>query len=191
MDESRTKYILLNDRVGETVEKNILSFGLASKISPTQVLRGELLEALPEEGQPQDSHKIAVVGLDRKKLRLVCRTEDLTRLSDEEANLLLAISSVGERYDIFINRKRLDIGRKIHHGSPVLVKVKGIAEDLVGVVWYKGEVSPFPGTIGNLGVELIVSMICYRVLRKLRPSKTKTSKFTVKFNPKPGGKDRT
>ena len=159
MDESRTKYILLNDRVGENVEKNILAFGLASKISPTQVLRGELLEALPEEGQPQDSHKIAVVGLDRKKLRLVCRTEDLTRLSDEEANLLLAISSVGERYDIFIDRKRLDIGRKIHHGSRVLVKVKGIAKDLVGVVWYKGEVPPLPGTM--FGVELIVSMICY------------------------------
>ena len=49
MDEPRNRYILLQDRVGEILERNMLStLGLASKSTPTQVLKGELLEALPE-----------------------------------------------------------------------------------------------------------------------------------------------
>ena len=156
MEEPKNKYILLNDRVGYTVERSILALGLATKSTPTQVLQGELLEALPEAEQPLDSTRITLVGIERKALRLECGTEDLTRLSDEDTNLLLAISSSRQRYETFIDRKRLDFGRRLLPSDKVFVTVKGISKELPAVVWYKGELSSNLGTM--FGVELIVSI---------------------------------
>ena len=156
MGDARSKYILLKDRVGQTVDRNLFALGLATKSTPTQVMRGDLLEALPEAEQPLDSTKIALVGIDRKSLRLECTMEYLTRLSDEDANLLLAISSLEERYQTFMDRIRLDFGRKIVLGCKVYVSVKGISRKLPGVVWYKGELPSNNGTM--FGVELIVSI---------------------------------
>ena len=155
MAEVRKRYyILVQDRVGSTQERSMLSFG-AMKSTPTMVLKGELLEALPETEQPNDSTRIALAGIDRKNIRLECRTEDITRLTVEDANLLLAISSAGLRYQSFIDRKRLDFGRQISPGSQVLVEVKGFSKKLHGTVWYIGELPPLHGTM--FGVELIVS----------------------------------
>ena len=158
MEEPKNKYILLVDRVGNTLERNLLALGLSTKVTPTQVLRGELLEALPEPEQPTNVHRVALVGIERKTLRLECPTADLTRLSDEEASLLLAISSLGERYQSFIDRKRLDFGRRLSPDlcNQVFVSVKGFSKDLPGVVWYKGELPSCPGTM--FGVELIVGI---------------------------------
>ena len=154
MGDQRTKFILLHDRVGYTVKRTVLSFW------PTPVLRGDLLEALPEADQPQDSTKIALVRIDRKSLRLECTLDCLTRLSDEDANLLLAISSLEERYLTFMDSFRLDFGRKILPGClpgcRVFVSVEGISRKLPGVVWYKGELPSNNGTM--FGVELIVSI---------------------------------
>jgi len=133
-----------------------LALGLSTKSSPTQVLRGELLEALPEAEQPSDGSRVSLVGIERKSLRLECPTVDLNRLSDEEANLLLAISSLGERYASFIDRKRLDFGRRLSPENQVFVSVKGFTKELPGVVWYKGELPSCPGTM--FGVELIVGI---------------------------------
>jgi len=163
MGDQRTKFILLQDRVGQTVERNVFSLGLSTKSSPSQALRGDLLEALPEAEQPQDSTKIALVGIDRKSLRLECTLENLARLSDEDANLLLAISSLEERYQMFMDRSvRLDFGRKILAGCQVYVSVKGVAKKLPGVVWYKGELPSNSGTM--FGVELIVSIPSFSYL---------------------------
>jgi len=157
MEQPKNKYILLVDCLGSTRERKLSTLGLSTKAKPTQVLRGEILEALPEAKQPSDFlHRIALVGIERKSLRLECPTADLTRLSDEEANLLLAISSLRERYGTFIDRKRLDFGRRLSTGSQVFVSVKGLTKDLPGVVWYKGELPFCPGTM--FGVELIVGI---------------------------------
>ena len=157
MGDQRKKYILLQDRVGETVERNVFALGLSTKSTPAQVLRGDLLEALPETKQPQDStNSIALVGIDRKSLRLKCTWECLTRLSDEDANLLLAISSLEVRFQTFMDKKRLDFGRKMSQECKVHVSVKGVSEKLPGIVWYKGELPSSNGTM--FGVELIVSI---------------------------------
>ena len=155
MEELRIKYILLRDRVGHTVEKNMLSLGLTTKSTPMQVLRGEILEGVPEADQPTDSTKVAVVGIERKSLRLECRTEDMARLSEEESNLLLALTSAERRYLTYLDRKRLTFGRQLLPGSAVFVEVKGVSKVLPGVVWYKGVLPPSLGTW--FGVELIVS----------------------------------
>lgn len=162
MGDVRYKYILLQDRVGQIIERNVFALGLATKPTPAQVLRGELLEALPEAEQPQDSTKIALVGIDCKSLRLECTMEYLTRLSDEDANLLLAISSLEERYQTFMDRTRFDFGRKILPGCTVYAFVKGISRKLPGIVWYKGELPSSNGTM--FGVELIVSIPAFSYL---------------------------
>ena len=155
MEELSIKYILLRDRVRHSVEENMLSHGLPMKSTPMQVLRGEILEGVPEAEQPTDFTKVAVVGIERKSLRLECRTEDMARLSEEESNLLLAISSSEKRYETYIDRKRLAFGRKLSQGSAVFVEAEGFLRFLPGIVWYRGILPPRLGTW--FGVQLIVS----------------------------------
>ena len=155
MEEPSIKYILLRDRVGHTFEKNMLSLGLTMKSTPMQVLRGELLEGVPEADQPADLTKVAVVGIERKSLRLECPTEDMARLSEEDTNLLLVITSAEGRYLTYLDRKRMAFGRQLSVGSDVFVKVKGFSNLFPGIVWYRGILPPSLGTW--FGVELIVS----------------------------------
>ena len=76
MENHRKRYILLHDRVGHLQKRSPLPLG-AKKSTPTLILKGELLEALPDTEQPDDSSRIALAGIDRNNLRLECCTEDL------------------------------------------------------------------------------------------------------------------
>ena len=164
MEEPSNKYILLRDSVGRlALEKNWLTLGLTMKSTPTQVLRGEILKGVAEAEQPMDSTKVAVVGIERKSLCLECPTEDVARLSEEETNLLLAITSSEGRFQTYIDRKLMVFGRQLSLGSTVFVKVKAHSNVLPGIVWYKGVLPPRLGTW--FGVELTVST---RVLIKSR-----------------------
>ena len=132
-----------------------MSLGLPTKFTPLQVLRGELFEGVPEAEQPTDLTRVAVVGIERKSLRLERPTEDVARLSEEETNLLLAITSFEGRYQTYTDWKRLAFGRQLSPGSAVFVEVKEASKVLPGIVWYKGVLPPSLGTW--FGVELIVS----------------------------------
>ena len=158
MEKFSQKYILVQDRVGitERRQRNLLSPGL-SVID--LILRGELLEALPEDEQPNDSSKIALVGIVCKSLRLECGKECIIRLTEEDVNLLLAISSVEERYQTYMDKPLLFLGRNIGPGSEVFVTVKDDSRKLPGIVWYKGELPSCSGTM--FGVELTVSIRFY------------------------------
>ena len=165
IEEPSIKYILLRDRVGLSVEKHMLALGLTTKSTPIQVLRGEVLEGVPEAEQPTDSTRAVVVGIERKSLRLGCPTEDIARLSEEETNLLLAITSSEGRYLAYIDRKHLAFGRQLSIGSAVLVEVKGNFQVLPGTIWYKGVLPPNLGTW--FGVELIVSTRALYIMKIL------------------------
>ena len=156
MEEPRNRYILLQDRVGEILERSMLTFGFFTKSTPTQLLKGELLEALPENEQPGDSTKIALGGIDRK-IRVECRMEDVMKLTVQEADLLLAISPLTLRYQICFDRKLLDFGERLEYGTEVLVSIKGFSKKLPGVIWFKGELPSSPGTM--FGIELHVSFV--------------------------------
>ena len=155
MEEPRNRYILLQDRVGEIMERSVLTLGLATKLTPTLLLKGELLEALPENEQPGDSKRIALGGIDRK-LRIECRMEDVMKLTEQEVDLLLAISSVTLRYQICFDRNRLEFGKRLEYGSQVLVSINGVSKKLPGIVWFKGELFNSTGTM--FGIELHVSL---------------------------------
>ena len=154
--ESQKKIYSFGRSCGLHTREKHLVFWSGMKSTPMNLLKGELLECLPDTEQPNDSTRIALAGIDRNNLRLECDTEGITKLTSEDANLLLAISSVVSRYQTFINRKRLDFGRQISPGSQVFVEVKGISKKLHGTVWYIGEVPPLHGTF--FGVQLIVSI---------------------------------
>ena len=155
MEEPSIKYILLRGRVGLSVEKNMSSLGVMTMSTPMQVLQGELLEGVPEAEWHTDLTKVAVVGIERKSLRLECPTEDMARLSEKDTNLLLAITSAERRYLTYLDSKRLTFGRQLLPGSAVFVEVKGVSKVLPGVVWYKGVL---PSSLGTwFGVELTVS----------------------------------
>ena len=162
MAEARKRYILLRDCVGHIQERSMLSLGLSVKSTPTHLLKGELMEALPETEQPNDSTRIALAGIERKNLRLECDMEGIAKLTSEDANLLLAISSAGSRYQTYIDRKRLDFGRQLKHGSQVFVELKGVSKKLHGIVWYVGELPTNLGTM--FGIELIVSNVIRCIL---------------------------
>ena len=89
MENRRERYILVKDRVGYVQERSMLSFFSGIKSTATQILKGELLEALPETEQPNDSTRIALAGIDRKNLRLECDKEGIAKVTSEDANLLL------------------------------------------------------------------------------------------------------
>ena len=158
MEEPRNRYILLHDRVGQILERSLslLTLGFVAKPTPTQLLKGELLEALPENEQPGDSTKIALGGIDRK-IRVECGMEDVMKLTAQEADLLLAISSLTLRYHICFDRKLLDFGKRLEYGSKVLVSINGFSKKLPGVIWFKGELPSSPGTM--FGIELHVSFV--------------------------------
>ncbi|XP_022797607.1 putative U-box domain-containing protein 53 [Stylophora pistillata] len=77
----------------------------------------------------------------------------MTRLTEEDTNLLLAITSAEFRFRTYLNWKRMEFGRQLSKGSTVFVEVKGISKFLPGIVRYKGELPPGLGTW--FGVELI------------------------------------
>ena len=157
MEEPRKRYILLHDRVGEILG-TFLPNRVVTKPTPTQLLKGELLEALPENKQPSDPTKIALCGINRKA-RVECGMEDIMKLTVQEADLLLAISSLTLRYQICFDRKRLDFGKRLEYGSKVLVSINGFSKKLPGVIWFKGEL-PLPILRGTMfGIELHVSFV--------------------------------
>ena len=145
------KYILLVDRVVR-FRLDVLFILLGKR----EALRGDIFEALPEAEQPSDGDSIVLELDEITPSRLRVSKKDVTRLSDEEANLLLPISCLGERYATFIDTKRLDFGRRLSPGKAVFVSEKGHTKYLPGVVRYKGELPTCPGTM--FGVELIVGI---------------------------------
>jgi len=151
MEEPKNRYILLQDRNGKILEKRTSILGLASVSKHSCVSKGELLEALPENEQPSDTKMIALGKID-SKLRIECPKEVVKELTVQEADLLQAVPSSTLRLEIF-QGKRLDFGKRLEHGSRVLVRVSGVSDKLPGVVRFRGKLSNLPGTM--FGVELI------------------------------------
>ena len=153
MEKPRIRYILLQDgRFG----KNLWSVNCCCTIQ--QLLsKGALLQELGETEQPRDSTRIALRRIYRDSLlpALLVNREDVAPLTKEEADLLLVIDSDTLRYQIYIDRGRLDFGKRLQGGSHVMVSVTGSSKNLPGVVRYKGFLANLPGTM--FGVQLHVS----------------------------------
>ena len=109
------------------------------------------------------------VGKKENKKRLIVRStnnEQLTQLSNEDANLLLPCSSSESRYQTFIQQGRVAFGRRLQPGTEVHVSVKegpwNLNDDfMTAVVRYKGELPLEIGTGTFFGLELTGVSNCY------------------------------
>ena len=102
------------------------------------------------------------VGKRAHTTRVIVRStnnEQLTQLSNEDANLLLPCSSSESRYQTFIQQGRVAFGRRLQPGTEVHVSVKEGPwnlndEFMTAVVRYKGELPSEIGTGTFFGLEL-------------------------------------
>jgi hypothetical protein len=84
---------------------------------------------------------------------------EVSKLTDSEADLLVAVTSTEERFRIYRERNRLGPGKLLDVGAKVFVKLTNHPEEVTGVIRYKGALSKHIGTM--FGVELMGKVTVY------------------------------
>lgn len=160
--EKKNKFILLRDLEDPSSQASGMLWGMLSNYvygtSPPIALKGELFEALPAEEQPAGiEDKIALRGLKQKCLKVECPKEDLQVITDDDAQILLAVQSYNERCRMLNERQELlRWGVTENEGSQVLVWMDDMKKNVAAVVHYKGALPPYDGIM--FGVEIVVSL---------------------------------
>ena len=161
--EKKTYYILLRDLQDPSTQSSGMLWGMSLLSNymygtPTPlVLKGELFESLPADEQPIEAEgKCSVRGLKQRCLQVECPLEDLTVISEKEANMLLAVQSYHKRCSIVSeNRSLLDLGVAGNEGCQVSVWMDDMKKDVAAAIRYVGAVPPYDGIM--FGVEIMVS----------------------------------
>lgn len=147
--------ILLKDK---PAEKAGTWLGLAKRFTSVNVLKGELLTAIPG-----DKPKLRIDKKRARNYRLVnderitvcAETDDIASLSDREFQLLVTIDSPLARYKVFSSHEmRWGLGLK--PGSAVNVTIRGNVH-VHAVVRCVVDVSKHSGLL--YGVEIMVSIL--------------------------------
>ncbi len=154
-------YILLSDQIATRREKGVLNRqrGEDSKI---QVIQGSLwrLDDSEDPLHARSKPVITLTSLEFDGVVLQCPPSEVERLSEQEYELLVSLSSCVDRLNIFRDKEWLDEGTKVDIDSIVFIlKFGENQEKIVARVRYKG---PLPGLNGTwFGVELsAVSVLC-------------------------------
>ncbi|CAB3986438.1 ubiquitin carboxyl-terminal hydrolase CYLD-like [Paramuricea clavata] len=148
-------YILLRERMAKNSEKNYSA--MSSSIKCVSLLQGEILIRNVTTAVDESHGLIRLHSYSKPAYFCDCPLGDVKHISEEEARLLLAISTMGDRFKLLDNKSLLKNGKKIILGSYVYVKVRSVAggskQELRGIVRYKG---PLPNKFGTwFGVELL------------------------------------
>ena len=156
-------YILKFDK---QIEIKQSSRSLLDQNGPKQkkVLRGTLLEPISPWQEPKGRQKgngkcIKVRCLETKN-EMECGAWEITRITKQERDLLLAIPTAFDKYATYYKPEHLANALDLRVGARVTVdaKVNSIRETLPGMVRYIGEV-PGPTRGSLFGIELQVSFI--------------------------------
>lgn len=159
--EKKTYYILLRDLQDPSTQSSGMLWGMSLLSNymygtPTPlVLKGELFESLPADEQPREAEgKCSVRGLKQRCLQVECPLEDLTVISEKEANMLLAVQSYHKRCSIVSeNRSLLDLGVAGNEGCQVSVWMDDMKKDVAAAIRYVGAVPPYDGIM--FGIEIM------------------------------------
>ncbi len=143
---ARTKFQKIKEGISENVLKSSLAYS---------ALKGDIYEESPSEEQPSDDQKISVVSVEDDTKVLEVETADLAKLTETEANLLLAIPTSKERFEIFRSRNILERAAALQEGDKMKVKVKSWTTQ--GKLKYKGKLLGRRGI--HFGLELNVSIV--------------------------------
>ena len=150
-------YILMRDRTAKKFDKSYSSTNLKF----TSLLQGEILIRNVTTAADESNGLIRLHPYDKPNYFCDCPFGDVKRIDEKEAKLLLPISTMGNRFKLFVN-KSLSNGKKMTLDSHVYVKVRSVGggsskQELRGIVRYKG---PLPKEYGTwFGVELLVSQV--------------------------------
>ncbi|XP_078367513.1 uncharacterized protein LOC144651443 isoform X2 [Oculina patagonica] len=157
--EKKSYFILLRDLEDPSSQASGMLWGMLSNYvygtSPPIALKGELFEALPADEQPVGiEDKIALRGLKQKCLNVECPKEDLQVITEDDAQILLAVQSYNERCRLLIERQELlRWGVTENEGSQVLVWMDDMKKNVAAVVHSKGALPPYDGIM--FGVEIV------------------------------------
>ena len=149
-------YILTKDRWFQKADKNYGSFSAPTKC--ITLLRGEILIRHVATAVDENHGSVRLHPYDKPAYFSDCPLGDVEQIDEEEAKLLLPISTMGTRFKLF-DSKALKDGKKMTKGSKVFVKVKSVGSSIIlelrAIIRYKG---PLPKEKGTwFGVELMVS----------------------------------
>ena len=146
-------YILLSDQIATRREKGVLNRQRGEE--KIQVIQGSLwrLDDSEDPLAARSKPSITLTSLEFDGVVLQCPPSEVERLSEQEYELLVSLSSCVDRLNIFTDKEWLDEGTKIDIDSIVFVLKFGESpEKVIGRVRYKG---PLPGLNGTwFGIEL-------------------------------------
>nr|XP_054769522.1 uncharacterized protein LOC129277355 [Lytechinus pictus] len=149
---SRAEYVMLihdKEVAYNTDSSTILN---SSRSACQRLLRGTLLRRLSPSKQ---ARKIRVSSLDDDNMDFDCHYSDISPLQELEKDLLIAVTSREERYNLYaFESDTLAFGLICNSGDWVLVKVRleGNQVNVAGVIRYKGILPNERGI--HFGVEL-------------------------------------
>ena len=132
-----------------------------------ELIQGELLQTLSSSYDFNVKSFVPVYPAYQggHKTRVIVRStsnEAFTRLSNEDANLLLPCSSPESRYQVLSQQGMVVFGRRLQPGTEVLVSVKECPwslndEFMSAIVKYKGELPSETGTFFGLELKSVSS----------------------------------
>ena len=164
MASSKQEYFILRNDVPIAKISNFFK-NLLNTLNADRALKGELLvkEALPQDGSHHShaSHMYSL-ALDRNKM-VSCSNSDVAPLSEDDYKWLAAIGKVIDRWQVYIQRDKLNAVKAMQVGDNVWVSLPladGIPHSLSGTsccqatVQYIGPLQDTPGQL--VGVTLKV-----------------------------------
>ena len=155
-------YILMEDKVGQIIPKIINS---NTVFQPVMVLKGGLFQE--QEKQPEYTSNVSLVSIDNPHQILETCLKDIRIIPKDHAEMLLAVPSYDDRYDILTNRYKLKKASIAKKGDQVSIDLENV--DPKGILMYKGLIHKHKGVY--FGVKLNVSiwdyiiLICYGITK--------------------------
>ena len=160
-------YMLKEDREGYIVDKKlsnqISKFFKQTDAQTYNAIRGSLFKEQPNEKQPENSRYVNLVSLEDPTHILEVQPRDLKKLQKEEGEILLAVPSANDRYEIHENEDLMKDALESKIGVTD-VKVEINAREYGGTLKYKGPLKKHRGTY--FGVELKVNTIFFHSYSK-------------------------
>lgn len=142
--------ILLTKCCGKKREKKLLK----SSTIKVDVLPGTLLLLLDVIKHPNNSVLYVLETIDQDDIEVQCPNSDIRDITRDQFNLLINVPTCADRFTIFQNKEWLTEGLELSVGDYVDVYDKQSAQDLVGILRYKGEVTGIDGV--HFGVQYVV-----------------------------------
>ena len=162
----RYSYILMADVQGEKATRKFMA-ALGRAYKPVQVLQGELLTLIPSKERVPRTDKSPTHNYCSRgdpSVTLYGGEEDkyVSPLSGKELALLEAIEKLANRFDVFLEKNKLEWGSRLDRGDQVYAKIPSSNASIpiwsVALVKYAGCVEALPGW--NFGIEIKVHIYC-------------------------------